>query len=81
MDTYIVRIYRQDKGNPAEPVGVLEEACSSTSQSFRGLGELCALLTACQQAKSGRSRDDCRAKAATGDQPKIYADEFPKCGQ
>lgn len=60
MDTYIIRIYRQEKENPSETVGVLEEIDSPTRQSFRGLDDLCALLTVCQQTKNGWKRGGCR---------------------
>lgn len=80
MDTYIVRIYQQEEDNPAKPVGILEEINSQTRQSFRGLNELCSLLTVCQRTKTGHKQDDgLDTKKMEGEDE--CPDEKPKCNQ
>lgn len=80
MDTYIVRIYQQEEDNPAKPVGILEEIDSTTRQSFRGLPELCSLLTVCQRTKNGQQHGDClEAKKMAGIDE--CPDAKPKCNQ
>ncbi|MGU7784628.1 hypothetical protein [Burkholderia sp. PU8-34] len=45
-ESYVVRLYRRTKADPAEIVGVVEWPATGRQAAFRGLAELCAILAA-----------------------------------
>lgn len=53
METYIVRIYRQDSGHPGEIVGVLKDAETEKQVSFTNLQELLELIKQSVDSKAG----------------------------
>ena len=40
MDSYLIRIYRREKDNPENIVGILEEIGTKEKHSFKNLSEL-----------------------------------------
>ena len=44
MKSYIVRIYRENRENPCNLVGVVEEAGKDGKKAFTNIDELCSLL-------------------------------------
>ena len=47
MENYIVRIYRRDDQNPDDVIGMVERVEWDDRQPFRGLSELCKILSLC----------------------------------
>jgi hypothetical protein len=45
-DTYIVRVYRRNQGDPEQVLGVVEEIGVAGNQVFTNLGELGQILIA-----------------------------------
>lgn len=64
MESYIVRIYRRDAGD--EVAGVVENALSRRTKTFRSLAELAELLRRPPRAtrrRSSGSAPDCEGKS------------------
>ncbi|MDX2440721.1 MAG: hypothetical protein QNK40_09240 [Desulfobacterales bacterium] len=40
MDSYLIRIYRREKGKPENIVGIIEEIGAKEKHSFKNLSEL-----------------------------------------
>ena len=49
MENYIVRIYRRDEQNPDDVIGMVERVEWDDRQPFRGLSELCKILSLCPE--------------------------------
>ena len=45
MENYIIRIYRRDDQNPDDVIGMVERVEWGDRQPFRGLSELCKILS------------------------------------
>ena len=61
MDSYIVRIYRQEKNNPRKLVGVVEEVGVKGKRAFTNIDDLWEILSASKGGeevilKSGKNK-------------------------
>jgi len=51
MDSYLIRVYRREKGNPESIVGIIEEIGAKEKHSFKNLSELGKII--CPAGKKG----------------------------
>lgn len=58
MNSYIVRIYREEEDNPRNLVGTIEEAGVAEKKAFTSLDDLWAILNPARKEK--RKTDDQR---------------------
>lgn len=56
MNSYIVRIYREEKDNPRNFVGTVEEAGGEEKKAFTNLDELWAILNPAGKRGKGDER-------------------------
>lgn len=56
MNSYIVRIYREEKNNPRNFVGTVEEAGGAEKKAFTNLDELWAILNPARKRGKGDER-------------------------
>ncbi len=54
MDSYLIRIYRRDKENPEDIVGIIEEIGTEEQHSFKNLSELNSIITKQKRRKRKR---------------------------
>ncbi len=53
MDSFIIRIYREEKNNPRNFVGTVEEIGAEEKKAFTNLDELWAILNPAEKGKGG----------------------------
>jgi len=56
MNSYIVRIYREEENNPRNFVGTVEEAGAGEKRVFTSLDELWAVLNPAEKEKREKSQ-------------------------
>ncbi len=56
MESYIVRVYRRDKKDPHQLVGIVENAALGEQRPFHTLEELGRILTREEQQKGKKRR-------------------------
>jgi hypothetical protein len=55
MNSYILRIYREEENNPRNFVGTVEEAAAGEKQVFTSLDELWAILNPAEKGKKRKT--------------------------
>lgn len=65
MNSYIVRIYREEENNPRNFVGTVEEAVVGEKRAFTSLDELWAILNPAEKEKEG-NMDEAEHKGRSG---------------
>ncbi len=56
MNSYIVRIYREEENNSRNYVGTVEEAGAGEKRAFTTVDELWAILNPAKEARGGEKR-------------------------
>jgi hypothetical protein len=63
MESYIVRIYREEKMNPHDLIGIVEEAGVEEKKVFRTLDELWNILKSVKN-QGAQNEEGCKSKGS-----------------
>jgi len=67
MDSYLIRIYRREKGKPENIVGIIEEICTKEKHSFKNLSELGKIICPATEKSSIKKQSKSSKKAKKED--------------
>ena len=63
MDSYLIRIYRREKGKPENIVGIIEEIGTKEKHSFKNLSELGKVICPADKKSPGKKQTQSALKA------------------